>query len=70
MRTGYRYRLERQWDVHGTTLMVVALDPSTADNKVDGATTSRLVTIARERGHGRYVLVNHYAAGSTDPSGS
>ncbi len=67
--TEYRYRLERQWDEQGTTLLVVALNPSTANHREDDPTTRRLATLARERGHGRYVLVNLYGARSTDPAG-
>lgn len=65
----YRYRLERQWARSGTTLLVVALNPSTADDLMDDPTTRRLTNLARERGHARYVLVNLYGARSTDPAG-
>ncbi len=67
--TEYRYRLERRWEAQGTTLLVVALNPSTANDREDDPTTRRLATLARERGHGRYVLVNLYGARSTDPAG-
>ncbi len=62
----YRYRLDRCWR-EGSALAVIALNPSTADECHDDATTRRVTTIAHGLGHGRFVLVNLYALRATDP---
>ena len=68
MRSSYRYRLSRRWQ-QGSTLAVVGLNPSTADRYRDDATTRRVTGLAKQLGHGGFVLVNLYGFRSTDPAG-
>ena len=68
MRSSFRYRLSRRW-AQGSTLAVVGLNPSTADRYRDDATTRRVAGLAKQLGHGGFVLVNLYGFRSTDPAG-
>lgn len=67
-RRRYRYRLSRRWQ-QGSTLAVVGLNPSTADRFREDATTRRVTGLAKQLGHGGFVLVNLYGFRSTDPAG-
>lgn len=63
----HRLFLSRQWNAELTTLGVLLLNPSTANGTVGDKTTARAITIAKERGHGRVVLVNVYTYSDSDP---
>ncbi len=64
----YRYTLTRTWG--GTLpLVVIGLNPSTADESLDDPTIRRCMAFARSWGHGGLVMLNLFAFRSTDPKG-
>lgn len=66
----YRYQLTRTFD-GGTIafpLVVVMLNPSTADATVDDPTIRRVSGFARAWGHRGMLVLNLFALRSTDPS--
>ncbi len=64
----YRYALWRIWDRSKPFVMVIGLNPSTA-NEVDADPTIRSVgRIARANGFGGFYMVNCFAYISTDPN--
>lgn len=64
----YRYAYVRTWDPRASLLIVVALNPSTADENDPDPTATRLETRARKLGHGGLVIVNLFAYRSRDPA--
>lgn len=62
----YRYRLWRRW-ADGPMLMVVGLNPSTADEIVDDPTIRRCIGYARRWGFSGLWMMNLYGYRSTDP---
>lgn len=62
----YRYRLWRQWGA-GHTLVVIGLNPSTADEDVDDPTIRRCIGFAKREGCGRLEMLNLFAFRSTQP---
>lgn len=64
----YRFRLERAWDINNRRRMVViGLNPSTADDTIDDPTIRRCVGFAKREGCGGLVMVNLFAYRATDP---
>lgn len=63
----YRYRLERGWDPKKGTVLVIMLNPSTADGTQDDPTIRRLINFARQWGFGRLLVGNLFALRSTNP---
>ncbi len=62
----YRYRLWRRW-ADGPCLMVVGLNPSTADETSDDPTVRRCIGYARRWGFAGLRMLNLFALRSTDP---
>lgn len=62
----YRYRLWRRWG-DGPGLVVIGLNPSTADETADDPTIRRCVSKARSLGLPSLTMVNLFAFRSTDP---
>jgi hypothetical protein len=63
----YRYVLTRQWGPNGRTMLVIGLNPSTADAIVDDNTIVRCMGFAAREGCDRLVVVNLFAYRATDP---
>lgn len=63
----YRYVLTRTWDENLPPLIVIGLNPSTADADKDDATIRKLLGFARRLGRGGLVMLNLFAFRSTDP---
>lgn len=63
----YRYSLTRRWSV-GSTLLVVGLNPSTADAQIDDPTVRRCVGFAKSWGFSNLIMANLFAYRSTDPT--
>ncbi|USA62991.1 DUF1643 domain-containing protein (plasmid) [Qipengyuania citrea] len=61
----YRYRLERTYG-EGPTVVVVMVNPSTADASQDDATIRRWNGFASRYGWGKIIVVNKFAFRSTD----
>lgn len=65
----YRYSLWREWAGWDNlrALVVIGLNPSTADETVDDPTIRRCIGFARREGCGRLVMINLFAFRATDP---
>lgn len=65
----YRYYLKRWWDdSRPESLVVIGLNPSTADAEVDDPTIRRCVDFADQLGFGGLVMLNAYDVRATDPA--
>jgi hypothetical protein len=65
----YRYELVIQWDAKLKPAMVIGLNPSTATERSNDPTITRLERWARRNGFGSLRMYNAYAYRSTDPKG-
>lgn len=63
----YRYLLRRTWDHTKPRALLVMLNPSTADAKLDDATIRSCVRLLSGHGYGSMEVVNVYAYRATDP---
>lgn len=64
----WRYRLDIIWNLL-PPLMVIGLNPSTADEKVNDPTVRRCIRFAKDWGCGGLRMTNIFAFRSTDPAG-
>jgi hypothetical protein len=62
----YRYRLWRRW-ADGPMLMVIGLNPSTADETQDDPTIRRCIGYAKRWGFAGFRMANLFAYRATDP---
>ena len=63
----YRYSLRRIW-CEGPPLIVVMLNPSTADARVDDPTIRRVMGFAQSNGYGGIIVLNLFAWRATSPA--
>ena len=63
----YRYTLWRRWDVDRPAVMIIGLNPSTADARQDDPTIRRCIGFARAWGYGGLVVTNLFAFRATYP---
>ena len=63
----YRYALERRWDHMRPYLVMVMLNPSTADAVRDDPTIRRCVGFAKKARAGGLLVLNLFAYRATDP---
>lgn len=63
----YRYSLVRPLGVRGPRMLMVLLNPSTADEDRNDPTIRRCVGFAQREGVGELVICNAYGLRSTDP---
>lgn len=64
----YRYLLEHRWAV-AAPMVLVMLNPSTADATREDPTMRRALRFARREGCGGLIVVNLFALRATDPAG-
>jgi hypothetical protein len=64
----YRYMLERVWGPGSSRLLIVGLNPSTADAFIDDPTIRRCVGFAKRFGYEGLLMANLFAARSTSPA--
>lgn len=64
----YRYTLWREWDAALPYLMVIGLNPSTADETKDDATIRKCIGFAKLWGFGSLCMTNLFAWRDTDPA--
>lgn len=63
----YRYILRRTWDHDAPRVLIVMLNPSTADAKTDDPTIRSCVRLCKWRKDGGFEVVNLFAYRATDP---
>ena len=63
----HRYVLTREWDLQKPPVMVVALNPSTADEKRNDPTVRRCIGFAKGWGFGKLIMTNIFAFRATLP---
>lgn len=64
----FRYRLWRTWaEGMPRTLVVIGLNPSTADETMNDPTIRRCIQFAKREGCGSLVMLNLFAFRATDP---
>jgi len=63
----WRYTLHRVWDQNLGLLMVIGLNPSTADEVQNDPTVTRCVNYARAWGFGGLIMMNAFAFRATFP---
>lgn len=64
----YRYSLWREWDPSLPQVVMVGLNPSTADETKDDPTIRRCVGFAKREGCGKLVMLNLFAFRAADPA--
>lgn len=63
----YRYTLYREWNADKPLLMIIGLNPSTADEIQDDPTIRRCIGFAKDWKFGRLIMTNLFAIRGTDP---
>lgn len=63
----YRYVLTRRWEEGRRQLVVIGLNPSTADETVDDPTIRRCVGFAKRNRRSALVMLNLFALRATNP---
>ncbi|HKW09717.1 MAG TPA: DUF1643 domain-containing protein [Gemmatimonadaceae bacterium] len=63
----YRYALRRVWDAAKPTVLIIGLNPSTADHRVDDPTLRRCIRFAMAWGFGQVTVANLFAFRTSSP---
>ena len=63
----HRYALIREWDLNKPSLMIVALNPSSADEKTDDPTIRRCIGFAKKWGFGKLIVTNLFSFRTSSP---
>lgn len=64
----YRYVLWREWSEEKRRLVVIGLNPSTADATKNDPTVTRCINFAKREGCGGLIMLNLFAFRATDPN--
>ena len=64
----YRYALWRMWDGDKPLVMIIGLNPSTADEKLNDPTITRCISFARSWGYGGVCVTNLFGFRATSPT--
>ena len=64
----YRYLLRRTWDHDKPRVLIVMLNPSTADAEIDDATIRSCIRLSKGLGYGSFEVVNLFGLRATDPA--
>ena len=64
----YRYVLSRIWDKSKPMVMIIGLNPSTADETEDDPTIRRCINFADSWGYGGVYMLNLFAFRATQPT--
>lgn len=63
----YRFSLTRTWAPSKPTMVIIGLNPSTADEILDDPTIRRCIGFARREGFGSLIMLNLFAYRATNP---
>ena len=63
----YRYILWRKWNKRKPSVMIIGLNPSKADDKIDDPTVRRCISFAKTWGYGSLYVTNLFAFKATNP---
>ena len=63
-----RYFLYRKWDLEKHNLMLIGLNPSTANEETDDPTIRRIISLARSNGYGGIYMTNLFPMITAYPS--
>lgn len=63
----YRYALWRIWDLNKPCVMIIGLNPSTANENKNDNTISKVIKIAKGNGYGGVYMMNLFSIVSSDP---
>ena len=64
----YRYALWRMWDENKPLVMIIGLNPSTADETGNDPTITRCISFARSWGYGAVCVTNLFGFRATAPT--
>ena len=64
----YRYVLSRIWDESKPLVVIIGLNPSTADEKDDDNTIKKCINFSKNWGYGGLYMLNLFAFRATAPS--
>ena len=64
----YRYTLWRIWDGNKPLVMIIGLNPSTADETSNDPTITRCKNFARSWGYGGVLVANLFGCRATSPN--
>ncbi len=64
----YRYTLWRRWDSQAPLVMIIGLNPSTADARKNDPTIRRCISYAHDWNYGGLVVTNLFAYRATYPT--
>lgn len=64
----YRYALWRTWDDTKPLVMIIGLNPSTADETENDPTITRCINFAKSWGYGGVCMANLFAFRATEPN--
>lgn len=65
----HRFVLWRIWEDTDPKLVIIGLNPSTADATTNDATIRRCISFAERDGYGGLIMLNLFSWRSTDPAG-
>jgi len=63
----HRYVLIRKWDLNKPPLMIISLNPSTADEEINDPTIRRCIGFAKQWGFGKLFVTNLFSFRATFP---
>lgn len=63
----HRYVLIREWDLNKPSLMIISLNPSTANEKINDPTIRRCIGFAKQWEFGKLFVTNLFSFRATSP---
>lgn len=63
----HRYLLSRIWDLDNENILFIMLNPSSADEDIDDATTTKVISFSKKWGYGGLHICNLYTYRTSSP---
>ena len=63
----HRYLLSRIWDLNNENILFIMLNPSSADEDIDDATTTKVISFSKKWGYGGLHICNLYTYRTSSP---